>query len=453
MTATERGRLLAWANQPQDAAGLAAFRALFGALLAIASVRFLLKGWVAELYLQPTYHFTYWGFDWVKPWPAPFMYAWYAAMIVTAAGIALGRHTRSCALLFAGLFTYAELIDKTTYLNHYYLISLLALLLAIVPAGATWSLDAKRRRHDSNVPRWCYTLLRVQVGIVYFYAGFAKLHPDWLLRGEPLHTWLSGYGELPLVGALLASRGLAVFMSWCGAVYDLFVFAALSWRRTRGVAFCLVVAFHGLIWLLFPVGVFSWVMIVAATVFFDPSWPRSLLARASVRWPALERVPQYATAGTASETTRLRTPAALVLALYVAVQALLPLRFLFYPGDTNWTEEGFRFAWRVMLIEKTGTVEYHVVTDRGRFTVHPSRELTPLQYRMMSTQPDMIHDYARALRRRYEVLGHHNVAVYARAYAALNGRPSQLLVDPKRDLGSAPRSLAASDWIVPLAGP
>ena len=59
----------------------------------------------------------------------------------------------------------------------------------------------------------------------------------------------------------------------------------------------------------------------------------------------------------------------------------------------NWTEEAFRFAWRVMLIEKSGSVEYRVRTERGESRLLPRTELTPLQYKMMSTDPDMISTY------------------------------------------------------------
>jgi hypothetical protein len=138
--------------------------------------------------------------------------------------------------------------------------------------------------------------------------------------------------------------------------------------------------------------------------------------------------------------------------VYLGIQLLLPLRFLAYPGDVNWTEQGFRFAWRVLLIEKTGQVEYEVFADHSRhFRVHPRDELSALQYRMLSTQPDMIHEYALHLKDRYQRLGHGNVRVHADAWASLNGRPSQRLIDPSCDLGQVPRSLLPRSFIVPLA--
>jgi hypothetical protein len=86
-------------------------------------------------------------------------------------------------LVFAALFTYAELIDKATYLNHYYFVSLIALLLAFVPSSSVWSVDARRTRRASTVSFGNYLLLRAQVAIVYLCAGVAKL--DALLLHRP----------------------------------------------------------------------------------------------------------------------------------------------------------------------------------------------------------------------------------------------------------------------------
>jgi hypothetical protein len=423
--------------RPVDGAGLAVFRMAFGLLMFSATLRFVAKGWVDELILSPSYHFTYLGFDWVVPLPRPAMYACYALMAAFALTIALGFYTRLSALAFAVLFTYAELIDKTTYLNHYYFVSLVSLLLAFLPAGATWSLDA-RRHGNRQVTRASYLLLRCQIAIVYVFAGLAKLNADWLLRGEPLRTWLRSHVETPLIGPWLGEPWAALAMSWAGAAFDLAVVPLLCFRRTRPYAVAAAVLFHGAIWSLFPIGVFSFVMLVAVTSFFAPDWPR--------RWFAKQRPPP------SLEIRAVRRPLIVLGVAYLVVQVLLPLRYLLYPGPVNWTEEGFRFAWRVMLIEKTGQVEYEVSAEHPRrnFRVLPRAELTPLQVKMLSTQPDMIQDYARHLAERYRALGYQGVRVRADAWVAFNGRPSQRLVDPRVDLSRASRSLAPKPWIVPL---
>jgi vitamin K-dependent gamma-carboxylase len=442
MTATERPKLLARLCTRVDAAGISVFRAAFGALMVAAVARFVARGWVYELYQAPTYHFTYLGFDWVKPWPGGWMYVHFALMGLSALGIALGAFTRVSAALFFLTFTYAELIDKATYLNHYYLVSLLALLLCFVPSNRRYSVDAWRLRRrgkamPGDVGLWAYWLLRAQVGLVYGFAGLAKLNPDWLLRAEPLRTWLPGHADVPWLGSLLAEPGLAYVMSWAGAAFDLSVVPLLCLPQTRRYAYAAAALFHTAVWSLFPIGVFSWVMLVAGSVFFDPAWPRRGVA------PPVRQAH--------ANGSRLVVVAAIALVgVYLALQLAVPLRFLAYSGSPNWTEEAFRFAWRVMLIEKTGNVEYRVVSARGERRERPRDHLTPLQAKMLSTQPDMIQQFAQELARREAARSGQLPRVYADAWAALNGRPAQRLVDPDVDLARAPRTLRPKPWIVPL---
>jgi len=416
-----------------------------------AVVRFSSLGWIRELYADPAFHFTYLGFDWVRPWPLWGLYLHFAVMGLAAASLALGFYTRWSALAFFGLFTYAELLDKSAYLNHYYLVTLLAFLLVLLPAGAAWSFDARRRGAEERVPRWSYWLLRGQLFVVYFYAGAAKLNADWLWHGEPLRLWLGTFADAPVLGPLVEQKWLAIGMSWAGALYDLAVAPLLMWRKTRAFAFAAAVFFHVSVWLLFPIGVFPWVMLVGATVFFEPDWPRRWISRLFKGFGTPPAVNAPGGRGVRA------TPRALwvIAAVHLAVQVLVPLRFFLYPGWVNWSEEGFRFAWRVMLIEKAGQVEFDIVmpSTRQRFQIFPRRELTPLQYRMMATQPDMIHDYALHLKQRYRDQGHPDAKVYARAWVSLNGRPSQPLIDPNIDLGSEPRSLGPSRFILPLPRP
>ena len=48
------------------------------------------------------------------------------------------------------------------------------------------------------------------------------------------------------------------------------------------------------------------------------------------------------------------------LALWLAVQILVPLRHLLYPGNVSWTEQGHRFAWMMKLRDKDAEASFTV---------------------------------------------------------------------------------------------
>jgi vitamin K-dependent gamma-carboxylase len=424
--------------QPVDAAGVAFVRIAFGCALAYSTVRFWAKGWIEELYLAPSYHFAYPGFSWITAHPPCGLHTHFAVMAMAAVMFALGAFYRISALVLFFCFTWVELIDQTYYLNHYYLVSLLLGLACILPLHRVWSIDAWRARGalPVTVPLAVPGLLRAQLAVVYFFAGVAKLEADWLLRAEPLRTWLFAHSDAPVIGPLLQQPWVAFAFSWAGAIFDLSIALWLCVPKTRPFAYAAVVLFHVATGLLFPIGVFPLVMIVLTTVFFPHDWPR----RTKVAH-------QPAPAGALS------LPATVAIAAYLALQVLIPLRHFAYPGAVNWTEEGFRFAWRVMLIEKTGDVELRVV-DRAtgqRFTVSPRDELSARQLAIMSTQPQMIIQYARHVAQRFERRGYRDVAVYADAFSSLNGRRTQRLLDPAYDLAKPRAPLAAHPAITQLA--
>ncbi len=426
--------LLSRLVEPVDGASLAAFRVLFGGLMLIATLRFWAKGWVEALYVAPSMHLTYWGFGWVAPLPEPGMTLVFAALAVASALVMIGLFYRAAIVAFFLLFTYVELIDQAVYLNHYYLVSLLALLMATMPLDRVASLDAWRRPEIAarGLPRWCVWTLRAQLGLVYFFAGVAKLQPDWLVDAQPLTGWLAARDDLPLLGPLLTLPGAAHAMSWGGALFDLSAPFALAHRATRPFAYAAVVGFHLVTGLLFQLGMFPWIMIGLTTIFFAPSWPRRWLGG-----------PRRIDPGARTRRPRWLAPA---LAAWFAVQLALPIRHHAYDGDVLFTEEGMRFAWHVMIAEKAGRLELRAREGDREWLLDPSAELTLTQRRMMATSPDMILRYAHHVRDRYAREGR-RVEVRAECWVALNGRPSRLLIDPDADLAAEPDGLGPRRWL------
>ncbi|MCA9664957.1 MAG: HTTM domain-containing protein [Myxococcales bacterium] len=445
---SKRETLRAWLAAPVHGASMALFRAAFGVVVAVAAIRFIAYGWIERLYVAPALHFKYYGFEWVSAPPRWALYAMFGALALSGLFVAIGLLYRLSALVLLLTFTYIELVDRTLYLNHYYLVSVLAALLVLMPLGRVYSVDAWRRARRGiacaqTLPRWCLVTLQLQLGVVYFFAGVAKLQGDWLLRAEPLRSWLAARGDVPLVGAFLVRPEAPYLFAWGGALFDLLVPFALCWRRTRALAYAAVLGFHVMTWALFEIGIFPWVMIALAPIFFSPDWPRRFFPRARAL------VPRAMPSATPAPLSRALLA---LLALHFALQLLLPLRHHLYRGNHLWTDQGFRFSWHVMIIEKRGDVRFtvHDTRDGRRYEVSPCRYLTPLQITVMAGEPDLIAQLARHIRRDFERRGVKVARVTADAYASLNGRRRQRFIDPGVDLSRASWSFAAKPWIVPL---
>jgi simple sugar transport system permease protein len=52
----------------------------------------------------------------------------------------------------------------------------------------------------------------------------------------------------------------------------------MLWRRTRLPAFTFALAFHFINSRLFEIGIFPWMMIAGSTLFFEPDWPKRMIA-------------------------------------------------------------------------------------------------------------------------------------------------------------------------------
>ena len=387
-------------------APLAVVRIAWGAILLISTIRFIAKGWVYAFYIAPTFHFPFYGFDWVRPLPAAGMYLVFGVMVLSSLFIALGLFYRGAVAAFLLAFTYVELLDKTYYLNHYYFVTVFTFLLLLTPAQRYFSLDVrwKPSLRQERVPAWTIWILQAQLCLVYFYAGFSKLGPDWLLEAMPLRIWLPANTWMPLVGPLMGQVWVAYAFSWFGALFDLSIGPLLLWKPTRRIAYGAVIVFHVLTALLFKIGMFPYIMIAATVIFFSEGWHRRVLSgvgREKRRKHERERN-EYA-----GKPIALAGESHGSCWVFFLLQILVPLRYLLYPGHLFWTEEGYRFSWRVMLMEKSGTDFFYVrdpLTGR-RGEVINSRYLTSFQERQMATQPDMILQYAHYLHDEYQQKG------------------------------------------------
>ncbi len=222
------------------------------------------------------------------------------------------------------------------------------------------------------------------------------------------------------------------------------------WRKTRWLAYTTVVVFHALTAILFPIGMFPYVMIICALIFFSPDFHNKIIQGTASffqirKWAEL---PQRTFAfGKKGSLAKVGTDG-------VHIPAIAPPLFVicFIPANCFGRKKVMRFSWRVMLMEKNG---YTIFTVKEPATgkkqiVNNNDYLSRLQEKQMSFQPDMILEFAHHIAGGYENMGWKNPAVYAESYVTLNGRPSRLFIDTTTNLAAERESLRHKKWILPL---
>jgi len=427
-------------------APLVVFRLVFGSLLLYSTYRTYEKGWIEEMYIDPYFHFSF--FEWIQPLQGDGMYWIYALLALFSINILLGLFYRVSTVSFFLLFTYCELIDKTYYLNHYYLVTLLTFWMIWSPAHRYFSLDVKLfpSIKSSTCALLHILILKVQLSMVYFFAGLAKVNSDWLFEAQPMATWLPGLYEIPIIGRLVHYKELAFLFSWMGCVYDLTIWMFLWMNRTRGVAYMAVIVFHILTAIFFPrIGMFPYIMITSTLIFFSASWH--------------ERFLSYLGAGITEVKGRVhnqfsekkRSFISIALVGYFLLQLYLPLRYLQYPGNLFWHEQGYRFSWRVMLMEKNGLTNI-ILRDpvkNIRKEVDQNLYLTPFQKQQMRAQPDMLVQFAQFLGQQFYQENGYLPEVFIKSRISLNGRRAQVFTNDNLNLIGLEDPMK-NGWIVPF---
>ena len=434
-------------TKPVSAISLSFFRIAFGLLMFLSICRFISKGWINEFYIQPKFFFPFIEAAWFQPLPGVGMYVVFTILLISSFFIFLGFFYRLAAISFFICFTYVELLDKSYYLNHYYLISLLSFLIIFLPLNCCNSLDVNYRKCGSKlfIPRWMLVVLRLQIGMVYFFAGIAKIKYDWLMLAQPLRIWLPANSDFPIIGPLLEQVWVAYAFSWAGMVFDISAPFLLLFKKTRVPAFILVVVFHTFTFFLFNIGMFPWIMMSMAMIFFSANTHSKIL---EFLFPFLITKNEIIK----SENTLVLDfnslkAATIFFIIYFCIQVFVPLRNISNPENMLWTERGYRFSWNVMLMEKNAFIEIFMkdVVTKKEWMVQLDSILTPQQMRMMSTQPDMILQFSRSIAQAHFNKTAHKAEVRAECFVSLNGRASKQLINPKVDLATAEYS--NNDWI------
>jgi vitamin K-dependent gamma-carboxylase len=481
----------------KDITSLVIFRIAFGIIMLWEVVRYVNLGRVERYYIDAQFTFTYDFFEWVKPWEGNGMFIHFYVLGILSVFMIIGLFYRITAFFIFLLFTYIFLLEEANYLNHFYLVSLISFLMIFVPAHKKYSVDAffwKKIKSDV-VPAWSYYLLQLQMGVVYFFGGIAKLNSDWMLRAEPMQHWLYYRTDYPFIGQFFEEKWMAYVMSWSGACIDLFAAFLLLNRKTRPFMFLALVTFHFMNDRLFNIGIFPWFGIMATTIFFPSDYLKRVIQTGKSQKNGIimlitafvfsyigmffhqkqEIVPfmvsffvggviawlfidlfenkKAVTSHSNSSIQALKTKNYAVIALvsfWTIFQVGIPLRHFVIPGNVSWTEEGHRFSWHMKLRSKSGDAKFYAYnpeTDEFQ-ELNTMGFLTERQYSKMSTRPYMILEFAKFLKQQLVNEGLDFYEIRVVAYSSYNYRLAQQLVRSDIDLSKQTYSdFKRNDWV------
>lgn len=427
---------------------LAVFRMSFGLLMGIHCVMSVLNGQVYHNFTEPPVRFPYIDFGWLSLIPGQAFPVFYIIMAASAFMILAGYRYRLFSIILAALWTITYLSQKVDYNNHYYLMVLISWIMVLVPANQRLSLDVKhgRSRYSKQCPQWVPLLFVSLTAIMYLFAGINKFDPDWL-SGRFLEIMFSRFRQHQYLGNLYSNHQFILFISYGGLAFDLLIAPALIWKKTRVAAFFLSCLFHLFNSYTFHIGVFPFLGIALNLLFFIPihygtGIKDGHFSSQNIAIPGIDE-------------RRKRLLIKSAFTVFLIIQIIIPVRHFFFPGNTFWTDEGYRMSWKMMGRTKSGYVKFKVMHGDSILEINePSRILSPKHAMWLAGSPDMIWQYAQKIKWEYIASESMEVQVYAVGAVSLNRWPAQPLVDSTVNLAGVKwEPFRHANWILPWKRP
>lgn len=432
-----------------DGTSIALFRIGFG-LFMLWEVGYLISIDFIEVFIvTPQAHFPYLYLEFLSPAPSWILYIILYGLLLCASLITIGRFYRIAIIGFFLGFSYLFLLDKAYYNNHLYLVCLVSFLLIFIPADNRLSLRSKKWGHLQPTMLVHIIVLRLQLALVYFFGGVAKLNYDWIFSKEPARSMLEQKASLNSLFADFLTSDLVVnFVVYGGVIFDVVIGFLLFVPRVRKWAIIAAFAFHLMNAFIFDdINIFPYFMILSLVLFLNTAEVEAYfdtkIAKTSVPSKIIE------------DNGKLSYPISILLVLFFSVQFLLPFRHFQYAGNTEWTGHGQRFAWRMKIqYRKIEKLDFKL-KDYDKKVIYPtdfrSYGLNKDQINLISKDPYAAIQYARFLKdHARERKSIPNSEVVATILVSLNGRKPHQMFEPTLDLSALEYTTVEGNWVTPL---
>jgi hypothetical protein len=424
--------------KPESLYPLVMLRVLFGAIMACWALNMLFNQDLMRLFAGNDFVFHYNGFDWIKSPGALCIYLIFGVIVLSSLFLGAGLFYKISTLIFTLSFSYVTLIDKSNYLSYFYFVIILAVMLLFSPAQRLFSLDLIRKpsiRVD-YIPAWFMLALKIQVVLVFFFAGMGKLNYDWLFEGRPVSIWLTAaFQDFGLtIDFNQKYKGVALALSWLLILSDFIFPHFLLDRRTAAGAFRIFLIMQFISLILFPVGFFPVLFCVSCVVFLPSAGIHAFISRVSYfLYDVFQfRGDVFKPGGGYLLQYRNKKLVILMIGFFLAFQMGWPLVAYFRWGALKWADTVFHFSWNMELNEKSGLVRFWRVnrSDGSEAIIPLDSLLTPHQQKFMAQDPRMILQFANHLRTTIP----EDFEIRAEFSLSMNGHQPFMVVEKSKDL-------------------
>lgn len=436
---------------PVDAFPAQLFLRFFGLAIILQTLSYVSSNFIDGGLLHQKFLFTYDFFSFIKPISAPGLKLIMGLFFLSGISLLFYRLIMPSLIVFTGSFLYFFLMEKSYYNNHFYLMLLMAFLFCFFrPVRNT-------EKGVFLIPYWMLLILQLQIVIVYFYGGVAKLNYDWLINQQPMRSLLQNSVKTSAFPGLAGNVVTLYIINYGGLVFDLCIGFLLWIKRTRKIAIAFILLFNALNFLLFnfgiggDIGIFPFFMSATVILFASPERLKKYFSFLIKQVPKTKNKNKTDTLIDFQKQQQLVLP---LLSIYLVLQLLLPLRHWVYPGNTSWTEKGSRFSWRMKANTKKSHISYFVKLnpadslrelDNGKF-------INTQQEYAMGNDPVMIWQFAQFLGAELRKKKFVGSEIYTSAKVSMNNSPYYPVIDSTLDLLKLKHNLVEADtWILPMA--
>lgn len=272
-----------WAFSPVDTAPMAALRIAVG-LLTVGWTLSLLPDaatFLGGTGVQPDLP-PHPGGQWVVPLGQPYVVL--VVLLLAAAALILGWHTRAAAVVVFVLLLAIQRRDPWVLNSGDVLLRELAFFVMLMPAGETWSLDARRSGIERPRAPWALRLVQLQISALYLFSVWAKVRGiswnDGTAVGIALQ--LEDLQRVSVPAALSTSILVSTILTYSSLLIEAALAVGLWLPRLRYPVMAAGVGLHLGIEATLLIGWFSLAVICSYLVFVPPEHLRAVVRRLRV---------------------------------------------------------------------------------------------------------------------------------------------------------------------------